>query len=153
MGCGYRNGDDVYQHSHQATPTEIRNYDGCISDFCTSRNHGIFRLLYVFADDIIDGGDLRSITIIRREFMPHKVSDFRFLILFAVVATARTFAADAPVKPNDMLAICGDSITEQKMYSAYIEEYILACQPTTGIRSMQFGWGGDTTWIPCQQAR
>jgi lysophospholipase L1-like esterase len=53
-------------------------------------------------------------------------------------------AAEPVLKPNDTLAICGDSITEQKQYSAFIEDYILMCQPTTPVRTVQFGWGGST---------
>ena len=69
-----------------------------------------------------------------------------FIVLLAVGLSARAFGADVALQPNDLLAICGDSITEQKIYSAYIEEYVLACQPVTGVRSMQFGWSGDTSW-------
>jgi lysophospholipase L1-like esterase len=51
--------------------------------------------------------------------------------------------ADLVLKPGDVLAICGDSITEQKIYSADIEEYLLMCQPVDGLRVAQFGWGGE----------
>ena len=50
------------------------------------------------------------------------------------------------VQADDRVAICGDSITEQKNYSAIIEEYLLACQPAAGVQAAQFGWGGETTW-------
>jgi hypothetical protein len=33
-------------------------------------------------------------------------------------------ADDAKLAPNDLLAIIGDSITEQKMYSVYMEDYL-----------------------------
>ena len=33
------------------------------------------------------------------------------------------------LKKGDRLAICGDSITEQKMYSRIIEDYLTACLP------------------------
>ena len=47
------------------------------------------------------------------------------------------------MKPNDSLAICGDSITEQKLYSVFIEDYLLMCQPVGGVQTMQFGWSGE----------
>ena len=47
------------------------------------------------------------------------------------------------LKESDLLAICGDSITEQKLYSVYIEDYLLMCKPASSARAMQFGWGGE----------
>jgi lysophospholipase L1-like esterase len=64
-------------------------------------------------------------------------------------APATSQAATAPsapasiLKPNDLIAVCGDSITEQKLYSVYIEDYLLMCKPTASVRAMQFGWGGE----------
>lgn len=48
--------------------------------------------------------------------------------------------------PDDFLAVCGDSITEQKLYCRYIEEYLLMCQPSAKQRVMQMGWNGETSW-------
>ena len=45
---------------------------------------------------------------------------------------------------NARVAIIGDSITEQKLYSKYIETYLLACTGLKDIRCFQFGWGGET---------
>jgi lysophospholipase L1-like esterase len=50
----------------------------------------------------------------------------------------------AEVKPADTVAIIGDSITEQKMYSVFIEDYLLMCQPAMPGQVIQFGWGGET---------
>jgi len=47
------------------------------------------------------------------------------------------------LKKGDRLAICGDSITEQKMYSRIIEDYLTACVPELKISVRQFGWGGE----------
>jgi lysophospholipase L1-like esterase len=64
-------------------------------------------------------------------------------ILLSVLALAGSLAAAkaAPmIQPNDMLAICGDSITAQHLYSAYIEEYMLMCAPPgEGLSVAQFG--------------
>jgi lysophospholipase L1-like esterase len=51
--------------------------------------------------------------------------------------------ADLRLQPNDLVAICGDSITEQKRYSVFMEDYFLTCQPVEGLRSVQFGWSGE----------
>jgi len=72
-------------------------------------------------------------------------SFFCALLIFTSSATAGISLAhaDALIQPNDMLAICGDSITEQKMYSVFMEDYLLTCQPTQGLKVAQFGWGGE----------
>jgi len=48
------------------------------------------------------------------------------------------------VEPGDLVAVIGDSITEQKQYSVFIEDYLLMCQPAEHLQVAQFGWGGET---------
>src|ERR1700744_572439 len=48
------------------------------------------------------------------------------------------------LKANDRLAICGDSITEQKMYSRIIETYPAVCFPEINVPVRQYGWSGET---------
>jgi lysophospholipase L1-like esterase len=48
------------------------------------------------------------------------------------------------LQPRDRLAIIGDSITEQKMYSRIIETYLTVCVPDLKITARQFGWSGET---------
>jgi hypothetical protein len=52
--------------------------------------------------------------------------------------------AQALLKKGDRLAICGDSITEQKMYSRVMETYLTACAPELAVSVRQYGWGGET---------
>ncbi len=47
------------------------------------------------------------------------------------------------LKKGDRLAICGDSITEQKMYSRIMEDYLTMCVPQLNITVRQFGWSGE----------
>src|SRR6266576_1343586 len=47
------------------------------------------------------------------------------------------------LKEGDRLAICGDSITEQKMYSRIMEDYLTMCAPELKITVRQFGWSGE----------
>ncbi len=47
------------------------------------------------------------------------------------------------LKKGDRLAICGDSITEQKQYSALLETYLTACLPELDITCRQYGWSGE----------
>jgi hypothetical protein len=48
------------------------------------------------------------------------------------------------LKRGDRLAICGDSITEQKKYSRIMEDYLNMCVPQLDVSVRQFGWGGET---------
>src|SRR3954452_3222296 len=74
----------------------------------------------------------------------------RFLaatILTLFLVCAAHVSAEPVVKDGDLVAIVGDSITEQKLYSVFIEDYLLMCAPGgQGVRTMQFGWGGETSW-------
>lgn len=49
------------------------------------------------------------------------------------------------LKRGDRLAIVGDSITEQRMYSALIETYLTVCVPDLEITARQYGWSGEKT--------
>jgi lysophospholipase L1-like esterase len=46
---------------------------------------------------------------------------------------------------GDRLAICGDSITEQKKYSRIIETYLTVCVPQYEVTVRQYGWSGEKT--------
>jgi lysophospholipase L1-like esterase len=48
------------------------------------------------------------------------------------------------IKTGDRLAICGDSITEQKKYGRIIETYLTACVPDLKVTVRQYGWSGET---------
>ncbi len=65
------------------------------------------------------------------------------LLLILAAGAARPALADG-VKEGDLVAICGDSITEQKQYSVFMADYLLMCKPAAGLRTLQFGWGGET---------
>ena len=47
------------------------------------------------------------------------------------------------IKDGAHLAVVGDSITEQKIYSSYIELYLAVCTPQIKAKVFQFGWGGE----------
>jgi lysophospholipase L1-like esterase len=71
--------------------------------------------------------------------MWHRVVYLTLVVLIAL-SPAR---AETHLKDGDVVAVTGDSITEQKLYSMYIEDYLLMCKPKQGIRTAQFGWGGE----------
>lgn len=68
----------------------------------------------------------------------------RFLFALACLLSAPALFAAAQLPPNARVAIIGDSITEQKLYSKYMEAYLLACTGRKDIHVMQFGWSGET---------
>jgi len=47
------------------------------------------------------------------------------------------------LKKGQRLAIVGDSITEQKQYSKFMELYLTVCQPQLDLHVIQLGWGGE----------
>lgn len=65
------------------------------------------------------------------------------LSLLALAALPTLPAAENLLPANARVAIIGDSITEQKLYSKYIETYLLACTGRQDIRVFQFGWSGE----------
>ena len=45
-----------------------------------------------------------------------------------LISALGALAQDAPpLQAQDFVAVCGDSITEQKQYSVFIEDYLLMC--------------------------
>ena len=47
------------------------------------------------------------------------------------------------LKKGDRLAICGDSITEQRLYSVLVESYLTICRPELEISVRHYGWSGE----------
>jgi lysophospholipase L1-like esterase len=47
------------------------------------------------------------------------------------------------MKKGDRLAICGDSITEQRLYSRIMEDYLTMCAPQLQVTVRQYGWSGE----------
>ncbi|HLH54166.1 MAG TPA: SGNH/GDSL hydrolase family protein [Verrucomicrobiae bacterium] len=47
------------------------------------------------------------------------------------------------LRRGDRLAICGDSITEQRKYSRLMEDYLTVCVPELEVTVRQYGWSGE----------
>ncbi len=67
----------------------------------------------------------------------------RILPLLSILLAAVSLRAESILPPNARVAVIGDSITEQKIYSKYIETYLLACTGRSDIKVFQFGWSGE----------
>lgn len=69
---------------------------------------------------------------------------FLSLFLTAMPGLAQDEAAPKSLLiENARVAVIGDSITEQKLYSKYLETYLLACTGRQDITVFQFGWSGE----------
>lgn len=64
------------------------------------------------------------------------------VVALAALGLAGPVAAET-LQPGDTIAICGDSITEQKLYSVFMEDYFLLCQPAANLGAVQIGWSGE----------
>ena len=67
----------------------------------------------------------------------------RILPFLTILLAAVSLRAESLLPPNARVAVIGDSITEQKIYSKYIETYLLACTGRSDIKVFQFGWSGE----------
>lgn len=54
-----------------------------------------------------------------------------------------TVRPTSAIAPGARVAIVGDSITEQKLYSKFMEAYLLACSGVPDVHVFQFGWSGE----------
>lgn len=82
--------------------------------------------------------------------MRKQITNVVFLLL-SLGTSMSAYGADPALLKGDFVAIAGDSITEQRMYSAYIEDYLLMCQPAGGLRACQFGCSGQTSTVFAQR--
>ena len=73
----------------------------------------------------------------------------RFLLLLNVSFSLALsgIAGDFLIKDGDRVVFLGDSITEQRLYTTYIEAYALTRHPNWKLTFRNVGWGGDTSWL------
>ena len=72
------------------------------------------------------------------------IRSLSLIIALGLSGFVRSESPASQLPPNARVAIIGDSITEQKLYSKFIETYLLACAGRKDIKCFQFGWGGET---------
>jgi lysophospholipase L1-like esterase len=68
------------------------------------------------------------------------------LFLFGSLAVS-ALGADFAIHDGDRVVFLGDSITEQRLYTTYIEAYALTRHPEWKLWFRNVGWGGDTSWL------
>jgi lysophospholipase L1-like esterase len=75
---------------------------------------------------------------------------FAKLVLGFIAAAgfwASAQAAEFFIHDSDRVVFLGDSITEQRLYTTYIEAYALTRHPEWKLWFRNVGWGGDTSWL------
>jgi len=63
--------------------------------------------------------------------------------LAAHLAVTALLAETPGLKNGDLVAICGDSITERSGYREFLAQYLLMCQPASDLGAVTFGWSGE----------
>jgi lysophospholipase L1-like esterase len=92
------------------------------------------RIKYIFLFGLVNS------TLLAAPLMESK-PDAAYFEKFQPVKAPAT--AGLYLKKGDRLAICGDSITEQKMYSRLMEDYLTMCVPQLQVTVRQYGWSGE----------
>lgn len=75
---------------------------------------------------------------------------FTKLILAFLISVSTWTAGQAGeffIHDSDRVVFLGDSITEQRLYTTYIEAYALTRHPDWKLFFRNVGWGGDTSWL------
>ena len=65
------------------------------------------------------------------------------LILGLLIPVATKAQATFSLHPGDRVVFYGDSITDQRLYTVYVETYILTRFPKLDATFVHSGWGGD----------
>lgn len=81
------------------------------------------------------------------EIILRRVAAIRVLVIAIVLAQFTGRAGDFLIHDGDRVVFLGDSITEQKLYTTYIEGYALSRHPEWQLTFRNVGWGGDTAWL------
>jgi lysophospholipase L1-like esterase len=69
------------------------------------------------------------------------------ILICAFSVAAGAPGADFLIRDGDRVVFLGDSITEQRLYTTYIEAYALSRHPQWKLSFRNVGWGGDTAWL------
>ena len=79
--------------------------------------------------------------------MKSNLRKLTLILLVNMAAAAAAVAGDFAIRDGDRVVFLGDSITEQRLYTTYIEAYALTRHPDWQLSFRNVGWGGDTSWL------
>jgi lysophospholipase L1-like esterase len=68
----------------------------------------------------------------------------RFCLFATLLASSALYAADPfALHDGDRVVFYGDSITDQRRYTSFVETYVVTRFPKLDVRFVHSGWGGD----------
>ena len=73
--------------------------------------------------------------------------------LIAFVCTTSAQQNGFYLKDGDRVVFYGDSITEQRYYTTFVETYVVTRWPEQNITFVNAGWGGDRYGKECLRRR
>src|SRR5712671_6626379 len=66
------------------------------------------------------------------------------LLCALTISSAAALAQDAfALRDGDRVVFFGDSITDQRRYTSFVETYVVTRFPKLDVRFVHSGWGGD----------
>src|SRR4051794_12992006 len=75
---------------------------------------------------------------------PHRAVAWLLFTLSISTLSAPALAADAfYLKDGDRVVFYGDSITDQRLYTTFVETYVVTRFPKLNVSFVHSGWGGD----------
>lgn len=77
----------------------------------------------------------------------HALKQLAFGLAVFGTLCASLSAGEFFIHDGDRVVFLGDSITEQRLYTTYIEAYALTRHPEWKLWFRNVGWGGDTAWL------
>src|SRR5437868_3803266 len=66
-----------------------------------------------------------------------------FILLLAALVSAARAQGGFALRDGDRVVFYGDSITDQRLYTKFVEDYVVTRFPHEKIRFIHSGWGGD----------
>ncbi|MEI8340212.1 MAG: SGNH/GDSL hydrolase family protein [Verrucomicrobiota bacterium] len=75
------------------------------------------------------------------------LSPYAFVIYTLIYFVPKVSAADFFIHDGDRVVFLGDSITEQRLYTNFIEAYALTRHPQWKLAFRNAGWAGDTAFF------
>jgi lysophospholipase L1-like esterase len=66
-----------------------------------------------------------------------------FILLIAALAGPALAQSGFALRDGDRVVFYGDSITDQRLYTTFVEDYVVTRFPRWNIRFIHSGWGGD----------
>jgi hypothetical protein len=122
------------------------NIHFCIVFFLIGRAFCLFRSVFenkLMFNRLFMRTQITLLAILGVAFTAAADSNSASSVLPGYVPTTAPQPSGLVLQKGDRLAICGDSITEQKMYSRIIEDYLTVCVPELQVTARQYGWSGE----------